>query len=1052
MPTSPYPDTLAGFAEAIRREFCVRSAIAPALFAAAVSIHRDLEYDAGNDPRAPIHDALNWRLTRFGNQARTSFCGALLLQESGDCWQAKLNRPLIDKRKSGRRTDGSERIEIRKYESPAGDGSKPYLPPIPASIRDRIGQRYGVKVPHEGSFWEWLAEHPEIPILVTEGGKKGMALLSRGYAAIALVGVHGGYRAKDRLGVPQPPVLIPELQPFASGGRQIVLAFDRDEKLKTRKTVAKALGRFGALLETATGETVRVASWHPRQGKGADDVIVQSGGQVLDDAIARARSLEEWHLLNLLDWRLTTPADLHLTTPDLSQLQIESLPERGLVGLVSAKGTGKTKSMQAWVRDTESVLLPTHRIALGRNLCHRLGVDYIGDLDKVQGRFIRDGGYALRVGFCVDSLLAIDPEQFRGCDLVIDEAVQVLRHLLTSSTCNKDGKRPVLLARLRLLVQCARRVFLADADLSDEVLTYFQALRGDGGKPFLLRNDYQPDGFSVQMHVAPDPSPAIAQLLSDIAAGQKVFVAVDSKRGSKALDRLVRQIERVGRRVLLINSETSSGDFEREFVQAPDRHLDQFDVAIATPSLATGVSIESQWFDKVYGLFWGVSSTDADIAQALGRVRAAVPRVVWCAQRGRNFSSVSRSTSPKELRETLKDRTSTTVALIRAGLREDAELAAATYDWGHDPLLQLWSCFEAERNRSMTNLRAALAARLRWEGNAVEFVETETCAPVKEQLSAAKKEIRGLEAAAIAGARTLSSTEVEVLSSKEDATPEERLALKKHYLAEFYAVEPEQVTPALAEADRDGQWRTELLALEALIYPHAIAGRDARSLERQVQWESGLCPWDLSHHRLRRELRTHLGLPELLDPTREWSRAELADIGAKARQAKPAVKRALNFTVSDRLSDTQIAHQLLSQLGLRTTFRWCRNYPGHEGEKIRVFRLHPETWTAATDVLRRREAQRQAMSAGSPPNSQALTAGGDPGKITLAEAIRQGRVQLEQAIAAGAPVVLAVARQWSEELRELVLEGVIRHCPELTDQLAEVCPEVFAIEAVPKPK
>ena len=74
---------------------------------------------------------------------------------------------------------------------------------------------------------------------------------------------------------------------------------------------------------------------------------------------------------------------------------------------------------------------------LMRNLCSRMGVNYRGDLDKVNGEFITAGGYTLRVGFVVDSLLAINPEKFRGCDLVIDEVVQVLRHLLTSSTCNR---------------------------------------------------------------------------------------------------------------------------------------------------------------------------------------------------------------------------------------------------------------------------------------------------------------------------------------------------------------------------------------------------------------------------------------------------------------------------------------------------------------------------------------------------------------------------------------------------------------------------------------
>lgn len=105
-----------------------------------------------------------------------------------------------------------------------------------------------------------------------------------------------------------------------------------------------------------------------------------------------------------------------------------------------------------------------------RNLSYRLGLDYKGDLDKAQGKFITGAGYTLRIGFCVDSLLWFNPNDFAGCDLVLDEVVQVIRHLLTSSTCAKDGKRPALLARLRELVRVARRVIVADADLDNATL------------------------------------------------------------------------------------------------------------------------------------------------------------------------------------------------------------------------------------------------------------------------------------------------------------------------------------------------------------------------------------------------------------------------------------------------------------------------------------------------------------------------------------------------------------------------------------------------------
>jgi hypothetical protein len=134
--------------------------------------------------------------------------------------------------------------------------------------------------------------------------------------------------------------------------------------------------------------------------------------------------------------------------------------------------------------------------------------------------------------------LAIDPEKFRGCDLVIDEVVQVIRHLLTSSTCAKDGKRPALLARFRQLIQVARRVIVADADLDNATLHYLKELRGDDRPVFLIRNDYQPQGYAARMINCSDRTAITAELLEGIAAlesGKVLFVATDSKATSKAL-------------------------------------------------------------------------------------------------------------------------------------------------------------------------------------------------------------------------------------------------------------------------------------------------------------------------------------------------------------------------------------------------------------------------------------------------------------------------------------------------------------------------------------
>jgi hypothetical protein len=100
---------------------------------------------------------------------------------------------------------------------------------------------------------------------------------------------------------------------------------------------------------------------------------------------------------------------------------------------------------------------------------------------------------------------------------VLDEAVQLVRHLLTSATCARDGKRPALLARFRALVQHAKRVIVADADLDNATLHYLRSLRGER-TVFLVRNDFEPEPYACRWLAAPDRTAVTGALLSELAA------------------------------------------------------------------------------------------------------------------------------------------------------------------------------------------------------------------------------------------------------------------------------------------------------------------------------------------------------------------------------------------------------------------------------------------------------------------------------------------------------------------------------------------------------
>ncbi len=1023
------PRSIEEFRRKIESEFIEGSAIHPALYSGCIEIVPDLEVGFAGEVSTPIHDALGWRYTRFGNQTKPSFYAALFVNEDGSPWQAKLSKPRADLKKG----------KLLRYETPVGNGSRAYLPAVDERTRRAIAQHYQCEMPPEGSsFWQWVEQHLEIPIVVTEGGKKGLAGLSQDYVVLALYGCNGGYRSKDALGNPVKPYLIPDIERFAVPGRRFVLAFDQDEAEKTRRRVNIAQSRFGSLL-MAKGCQVAIAHWHKSQGKGLDDLIVQSGAQAWRRAYAEAVSLNQWNILQQLERRLTYPTNLRVNVGDLSSLDLSLMPQEGLIGVISAKGTGKTKLIAGLIGESDRVLSITHRIALGRNLCSRLGLTYRGDLDKVQGQYINEEGYTNRIGSCVDGLLGIDPAKFADGELVLDEVTQVVRHLLTSSTCARDGKRPALLARFRELVRNAKRVICADADLDNATLNYLRELRGDNCPLFLLRNEFQSESYDCRFIAALDRTAIIAELLEAVEAlpaGKALFVATDSKATSKSVNRLINQ-RFPEKRVLVLNSETSGGEFEREFMGTPDLVLERgdYDVIVCSPSVATGVSIECRGIvEAVYGIFAGVSSNDADISQSLSRVREPVQRIVWCATTGTNYSKVSRALNHLEIKHHLQSQTSATVQLIRSSLREDVAAGVRATDWKTDPHLGLYCHIAAEQNRSMRSLRDSLLTRLRFEGNRLEVVDLASAPAVKSLLSQSRLEIQLEEAEALTAVETLTFSEVVLLEQKESLTPEERQAIAKYYLMDFYALE--ELTVEEVIWDNEGRKRGEVLSLEAQLSPEAAIDRTVRGLERQAKWNQGYCVWDVSQAALRRMVRDRIGLTELIQKMRDgwqWCRYDLQPYAERARRIAPQVKVALHFTIKDEMSDVQIIHQLMSQLGLKFVQHWSRSVEGHEGEKLRVYTLDHQAWERMWSTILRRQQQRQQRQAdrggegtaigGSPPIFHSLITGGDPVLDQYAEWLTEECVSdLRQMWEA--TEVDAVAR---DSLLQMVPEPVLRH-------------------------
>lgn len=187
----------------------------------------------------------------------------------------------------------------------------------------KISERVGVPIANfdidesreDLGFWRWVLNHPEIPILITEGGKKAGCLLSHGWVAIALTGVWNGQKKKK---------LHPSLAPFIVPGRPVYLAFDADVVVK--QSVQDALLLMGHLIHKALG-IVRIVTWDLKLGKGCDDFIVAIGVEEFEAVMENATPYSEW--LKKLERQFQQPQSITNTS---AKARTQKIPPADMIG------------------------------------------------------------------------------------------------------------------------------------------------------------------------------------------------------------------------------------------------------------------------------------------------------------------------------------------------------------------------------------------------------------------------------------------------------------------------------------------------------------------------------------------------------------------------------------------------------------------------------------------------------------------------------------------------------------------------------------------------
>ncbi|MBD2651552.1 DUF3854 domain-containing protein [Nostoc foliaceum] len=480
-----------------------------------------------------------------------------------------------------------------KYESPPKTPNRVTYFDVANPIWDKVAKRYLIKRYHSLLalrlldqlnpliFWEWIKQHPEIPIILCEGEKKAACLLSLGFVAIALPGIWNGRVGRRDFD----ERLHPDLVPMAQAGRKFIILFDYETSSKTRWSVFQATVRTAKAI-LAAGSECEVALL-PGPEKGVDDFVVGRGVDanalltaIIDDAKSladyqRSYRAKKWGLskykpdvtinIKYLSEALCIPElEEKCNLPELYELEKEQLftpsikghqrnkestdfggvdsdkskksptfnfPKTGLVVLWSDMGTGKTELMRWWRDQNPNTrfLNNGHRVNLLKNLAERLQTAMYSDL-----------GYtglaqAQALSITIDSLHKLNTQSLTyGC-IFIDEACQYLTHLLHSNTCKQH--RAAILEVLEYIVYNAPLVVIADAHMDDLTVNFFLAMRPKGEVPYIIKNEWRNGSRTIYWYEGDNSSALVAQISAALMLGEKVMVASDSKRFIKKLDK-----------------------------------------------------------------------------------------------------------------------------------------------------------------------------------------------------------------------------------------------------------------------------------------------------------------------------------------------------------------------------------------------------------------------------------------------------------------------------------------------------------------------------------
>lgn len=245
-------------------------------------------------------------------------------------------------------------------------------------------------------------------------------------------------------------------------------------------------------------------------------------------------------------------------------------------------GAGKTKLLEIMRKllNALNIAYITHRVSLVKDACGRLNITNYQDIDPKEP--------VRHLGLCVNSMPKFNAA-VRFNILFLDEARQIVEHNSIGTVDNRQGVSDILAKA----IENADIVIASDADLNDDTVDYIK--RHANGKKLNWIFTTAPQNTKT-IHLVKDIKTIRVRILKALADGDNVIVACTSKAESIRMHTFLLEAGMDASALLLVHADNKGDVAQAAFLANPNDECVKYRCVIHSPTIGSGVSIETEHF------------------------------------------------------------------------------------------------------------------------------------------------------------------------------------------------------------------------------------------------------------------------------------------------------------------------------------------------------------------------------------------------------------------------------------------------------------------------